>query len=109
MLLRTTTGSIDASRSGIGPCLAAVSSWLDSMSFNRLRGTIAVLATIGERDEVVLPEPLENKERGRGLPSIGDQMRTSRADCIGLAWHEPDVFLGIAEKEPNLPHEYIFQ
>ena len=62
---------------------------------------------IGQRDEVVLTDTLQDQKHRRRITSVGDEVRALRRDGISLSCRQSHLFLRTLEKDANGPRHDI--
>ena len=60
-----------------------------------------------KRDVIVLADALKHEERRRALPTVTNEVRSSRSDRINLAGAEQHFLLGFAQEESDLSYEDV--
>src|SRR5437016_13674439 len=55
-----------------------------------------------ERDVIVLADALKHEEGCRAISSIGDEVRATRSDSIGLTGAESHLLLRFTQEEPKV-------
>ena len=58
---------------------------------------------LGERNEVVFANALEDEKHGGYIARIGDKVRPFRRHCKRLARPQSNIFLGVLEKNADRP------
>lgn len=68
----------------------------------RARQSRFASSRLGERYEIVFPGTLQNQKRRCSIAPVGDKVRTTWSNRIGLARRKSHFFLGLAQKDPQL-------